>query len=389
MILNMIEKAACTGCGACRDALPEEIEMRSDNEGFLYPYFVDGRDSSSATAEQVCHAFQGQKVNNRRLKSFIAWEKDDRIREASSSGGIFSALAEKTISEGGIVAGASFDSSLHLRHTTATSQQDYLPMRGSKYVQSDTRGIFRQVQESLNHGTKVLFTGVPCQISGLYHFLGKNYDNLFTCDVICYGVPSPGVFAAYVAYLEKKVKSKVVDYQFRSKALGWNKQSVSVKYANGKRKKYRTTFCPFHTWFGLHLSLRPACFQCQFRVLDRESDMTIGDFWGIESFRPDLDISKGISIILANSEKAMSYLEELKDQLYLEECPIEWPLKKNRYLVMNYPVPPQRTKFFSDYNSMPIEKLIKKYPPENLTGIVINKILRTLGIKTKPKPRAR
>jgi coenzyme F420-reducing hydrogenase beta subunit len=383
MILNMIEKSACTGCAACFDALPGEIEMRPDEEGFLYPYFVDGRTASSPVCERVCHAFQGPKVSQREPMSYIAWNKDESTREASSSGGIFTALAEKTLAEGGVVVGASFDASFHLRHTIAHNREEYLPMRGSKYVQSDTRGIYRQTQEILEKGTRVLFTGVPCQVSALYHFLGRGYDNLLTCDVFCHGEPSPGIFADYIAYLEKKQHSPVADYQFRSKALGWKKMSVSVSYANRKNKKYRVMFCPFHAWYGLHLSLRPACFQCPFRTLDREADLTIGDFWGIEAFRPGIDLSKGISALLANSEKGLSVLGQLQNQLYMEPCPIDWVLKKNKYLVKNYPLPAQKATFIADYNSIPIEKLIQKYPPATYSGLVVDKVLRTLHLKRK------
>lgn len=378
----MIEKKYCTGCSACHDICPNNcIEMRTDNEGFLYPYIIKENCKSCDKCLQVCPATKNKKSMFREPQCYIAWNCDDNIRALSTSGGLFSAMADKVISKGGAVVGAAFDQSFHLRHTVANNWQDCLLMTGSKYLQSDTRGIYRQVKDYLNNGSRILFTGTACQVAGLNAFLNKEYDLLITCEIICHGVPSPEVFKKYLFYLETKIKDKVVYYQFRSKKHGWSKLAVSVKYAKGKIKTYRTRYCPYHTWFGRHFSVRPSCYQCLYRDINRVADITIGDFWGIERYRLDIDRDKGISVVLANSKKGLCCLNEIKEKLYIEQCPFDWVLGKNQYLIKDYPIPVKREAFFSDYERMSMKELIKKYPPTNPFTLVIQELLKKMGLR--------
>ncbi len=380
----MMQNTACTGCGVCFDICPKKcIEMVPDNEGFLYPY-VDKKNCIQCNiCKQVCPAFNKRSSKNvsEEQKSFVAWNKNIHIRNSSTSGGIFSALADKTISEGGVVVGAAFDDSYHLKHIVAHNSLEWVPMIGSKYLQSDTRGIFRQVKELLNNGVNVLFTGTACQIAGLHSFLDRDYDGLLTCEVICHGVPSPGLYKDYLLHLEKKIRCKVSDYQFRSKKYGWDKLAVSVKYANQKTKTYRARYCPFHNWFGKHLSVRPSCFKCYYRGTNRDADITLGDFWGIENYLSDVDISSGVSVILTNTTKGIKQLKDMKVMLHFEHCPIDWVLGKNPCLTKNYPVPKDRENFFYDYRRLPMKELIKKYPPENHFKLIIGKICRLMRMR--------
>lgn len=383
LLLGIIEKKSCHGCSACHDKCTHDnIKMKADHEGFLYPYFVDGSSNSCNDCIMVCPVLRTE-ITYFEPQSFIAWNKNDRLRETSSSGGIFSSLAERVIAENGIVIGAAFDQSFHLRHTIASSRKDFFPMMGSKYLQSDTRGIYRKTLQYLEKGITVLFTGTPCQIGGLYSFLNKSYENLITCDVFCHGVPSPGIFRDYLDYLEAKMRSKIISYEFRSKESGdgWAKSVISVSYANGKIKRNLQRYNHNHSWFGRHLSVRPACFDCTFRGKNREADITIGDFWGIEKYRPDIDRRKGISAVLVNTDKGKKIWNEIKDEIFLESCPIEWVLKKNKYLVKNYPIPADRDVFISDYRVLSMKKLIKKYPATNPLDLGIKKIFRILGFR--------
>jgi coenzyme F420-reducing hydrogenase beta subunit len=379
----LIDKNSCCGCSACHDICEQNaIEMCLDEEGFSYPFILEDRCISCGTCLSVCPITQFKsETSTEQPSSYIAWNNDDVSRKISSSGGIFSALAEKTISEGGVVVGAAFDEALYLRHSIASSIEEYAPMRGSKYLQSDTCGIYIQVLNKLRAGFLVLFTGTPCQISGLNSFLAdKKFDKLITCEIFCHGVPSPGIFKEYIKYLETKNSSKIINYQFRSKVFGWHKPAVCVNYANGKKRYYRHQQCTYHNWFGMHYSIRPACYQCAFRSVERSADISIGDFWGIQSFRPDIDIEKGVSTILVTSEKGKAYLNKINKTIYLEECPMDWPIKKNQYLIKSYPVPALRAEFMSDFQTITMNKLVNKYHPTRFMLRVFQRLLRAFRI---------
>jgi len=379
MIPRLANKDICTGCSACHDACEFGcIEMVFNNEGFRIPIIDEKCCVDCKRCQQVCPAIN-ESPRNRVKKLFAAWQKDESKLLQSTSGGVFRALAEVVISDGGVVFGAAFDENLRLLHSRADNVENLLPMLGSKYLQSDTGGIFKSTIDALRKGKKVLFSGTPCQIDALYRYMSLNRQNtedLVSSEIMCHGVCSPNLFCDYVDYLSRENRSKIAKYNFRSKANGWRNMTVSVTYSNGKTKTYRNRYCPYHTWFGQHLSLRQSCFTCKYRSVERVGDITLGDFWSIDKVVPDLDSKKGISAVFINTEKGMALFNESKDKLNVIEIEssrveqlFDVPIRRNA-------VKPSalRENFFKDYNYISIQELIEKYPPATFWSICTEKL---------------
>lgn len=369
----------CTGCSVCHDACELGcISMVFNEEGFRVPVIDEKCCVDCKRCQQACPAINDS-PRNKVKKIFAAWQKDENKRQQSTSGGVFRALAETVLSDGGVVFGAIFNQSFKLLHSRADNIEQLIPMLGSKYLQSDTSGIFNSAIDVLGKGKKILFSGTPCQIDALYHYMylnKRNTENLVSCDVMCHGVCSPELFYDYADYLRKKYKSDIVKYNFRSKAHGWKNMSVCVTYSNGETKTYRSWYCPYHTWFGQHLSLRRSCFVCKYRSIERVGDITIGDFWSIDKVFPDLNSKNGISAVFVNTEKGMALFDGCREKLNVIEIDsarteelFNVPIRRNTVRPS-----PLREKFFRDYRDFPIEKLIEKYPPASFWSIFTEKL---------------
>ena len=350
--------------------------MEYDGEGFLYPSIDKDKCSSCGDCMKVCPVLNYATATERKEPLvFMAWSIDGKVRRDASSGGIFPVLANYVLSVGGSGCGAAFDEHFHLVQRFACKKEDCKAFSGSKYLQSDSRGIYRKTKELLDEGKTILFTGVPCQFRALHFFLGRDYDNLITCETLCHGVPSPLIFARWVEYLEKKYNSRIIAYNFRDKANGWNKLTVSIIYGNGKKRIYRARNCNFHLWFGKHLSLRLSCFKCICREQRRYADFTIGDFWGIEKFKPDLDTSAGVSVMVVNTEKGKVILESCHKNLYLEEVDFNKVFSnRNKIMLHNFDIPAERTCFMADFQSLPFDKMVEKYDVPGFGQLVFAKL---------------
>ena len=233
----------------------------------------------------------------------------------SSSGGIFELLAKKVLSEGGVIFGAEYDENWVVRHAECTDISGLDKLMRSKYVQSANNDSFKKARDYLKDGRKVLYVGTACQIEGLKLFLGKDYDNLYTADILCHGVPSPKVWDLYVKELEEKYGSKITSINFRDKSDGWHDFSFKVTFENG------SVFCenyfrnPFMMLFIHNVILRPSCYFCKFKGIPRSSDITLGDAWGIEKKEPEMDDDKGTSVVICNSDKGRTLLQEIEESL--------------------------------------------------------------------------
>lgn len=332
-MIQLSDKSHCCGCTACLSVCPKQcITMREDEEGFLYPVVDESFCIDCGLCEKVCPALHADKKREP-LKVYAAKNKDEQIRQASSSGGIFTLLAEKVIDEGGIVWGAKFNTEWEVVHDYTENKEGLAAFRGSKYVQSYIGNCYKEVKSFLKAGRKVMFTGTPCQVAGLKHYLGVEYDNLLTVDVVCHGVPSPKVWRMYLAALfarqgdgENSVSSHLVkkekrieSIEFRSKSTGWRKYSFALTLSKATADGEKNTVLlssiftenPYMNAFLSNLSLRPSCYDCPAKAGKSGSDITIADFWGIEDVLPEFDDDKGISLVLSYSEKGGRWLAGL------------------------------------------------------------------------------
>ena len=345
-----VEKARCCGCMACVDACPHEaVAVRRDSEGFPYPKIRQELCTKCNRCQAVCpmpeKAFEAEY-----RRCFAVQAKDVGLRAAGSSGGVFPVLAEYVLEHGGVVYGAGFDTSMRVIHQKAASCAELSRLTQSKYVQSDTEGVFRSVQQELGLGKQVLFVGTPCQAEALRRFLPRNAPNLLLVDLICYGVPSPGVWERYAAYLEKKHHGRLTEFHFRDKQLCNNGRAVCYKIDG---KEYFETLSEnlFTSIYFSNYALRPSCHVCPFTTAVRGSDITIGDFWEVETRLPQMDDGMGTSSVILHSETGNRMWDLIQDRFRYVEC-CEEQVMQPRLL---FPTPPssKRRLFFALYQGFP------------------------------------
>lgn len=315
MKINLRNKEECYGCKACYFICPvHAIEMNEDEEGFLYPKINEKLCVSCGKCKKVCDK-QIAKNKQEPLQYFAVKNKDLESRQTSSSGGAFSLLAKYVENNNGAIYGVGFGEDFKIEHKRALKYEEWKEFKGSKYMQSDLKETYREVEEDLKEKRKVLFTGTPCQIDGLNKYLGNiDKENLITCDCVCHGVPSPKIWKKYIKYIMKKYKTNVDKISFRDKnGTGWHNNTITVKDKLGnnilKEKMDENFFCLL---FFNHYILRPSCYKCKYANFNRVGDITLGDFWGIEKKYPEFDDDKGVSLVLINSSKGMNVWNEIK-----------------------------------------------------------------------------
>lgn len=293
-MIQINDKKDCCGCGACMLSCPSEcISLKEDKEGFLYPHVNAELCINCGACERSCPVLNCELSEGVLPDAYVAYADDDVLRENSSSGGMFSLFAENILNSGGVVFGAAFDSDFTVHHIVVESVDELSKLRGSKYLQSRTENAFKEAEDYLKSGRKVLYTGTACQIAGLKRYLKRDYTNLYTVDVLCHGVPSPKVWKKYLEEQEKTHGAAVRRTFFRNKKYGWKTYAVSLDFSN--ETVYERIFKEdsFMKLFLGNICLRPSCHDCKFKGLSRPSDITIGDCWGIEKIMSDMDDDKG------------------------------------------------------------------------------------------------
>lgn len=360
-MIKITDKSKCSGCHACATICPVQcITMLSDGEGFWYPVVDAERCINCGKCEKNCPIVNPLKVENTPI-AYAAYNTDEKVRLESSSGGVFALLAEYIIAQRGVVFGAGFNEKLEVTHMAVERLDDLPKLMGSKYVQSKIGNSYRKTKEYLDSGRLVLFTGTPCQIGGLKAYLGKDYDNLFCQDLICHGVPSPKVWRKYVTYQENRAGSPARRISFRRKYEGWKRYSVSLLFNN--ETEYHQTFGKdlMMTAFLKNACLRPSCYACAFKNLHRESDITLADFWGIQSMMPEMDDDKGTSLVIVNSEKGEALFQYIKGKLVCEKADLTEAIKFNPSMVSSVRYNPNRKNFFTDIDLLSFDKLVAKH----------------------------
>ena len=315
----MIEKKECCGCTACMHVCPVKcIAMQEDEEGFLYPVIKEEKCIHCYKCEKVCPARNGDCLNMK-TETFAGYSRNEEIRKQSSSGGVFSVIAEWILKESGVVFGAVFDENFEVHHIVIQTKEELIKLRGSKYVQSRMENAYQEAKQYLKTKRKVLFTGTACQIAGLKRYLDQEYENLYTIDVLCHGVPSPKIWRMYLEEKKNQHHALIEKFEFRNKENGWKNYSVNILFSN--KQQYRVHYFEdkYMKMFLGNIDLRPSCYECHFKGFPRMSDMTIGDGWDIEKYMPDMDDDKGTSVILVHSSNGKRMFEAIKKNLIVKE----------------------------------------------------------------------
>lgn len=385
-MINILNKHDCCGCSACVQRCPKQcISLYEDEEGFLYPKVDQDACIDCGLCEKVCPILHQAEVRIP-LEVFAAKNPNEKIRMESSSGGIFTLLAEQTIDAGGVVFGAKWNEHFEVIHAYTETKEELSAFRGSKYVQSRVGETFKQVELFLKQGCQVLYSGTPCQIAALKLFLRKDYENLLAVDFICHGIPSPGVFRWYLNeelahgaarqsgkkiqfrsslpipsiakadVLANELGFEIEDIRFRDKCVGWKKFSfvlslkpLSKVKTEGEKNSVSLSYTldkhAFMQGFLKDLYLRPSCHNCPAKSGKSGADITLGDYWGIQSLMPELDDDRGVSALTVNTEKGKQALHATTAEMY--EAPYEDLCTKNPALVHSCRIPKNRSRFFA------------------------------------------
>lgn len=381
-MIEVKDKARCSGCYACVTACPRKcLHMVEDEEGFAYPQVDLSVCNDCGVCEKVCPICNGYSSAKEKEEnvSYSAYNRNEDIRLKSSSGGVFTELAQWVIKQSGIVFGAAFDEEFRVKHIEVDTVDGLERLRGSKYVQSSIGDAYYKVKEYLLQSKLVLFSGTPCQVSGLYSYLNKEYANLLTVDFICHGVPSPAVWKEYVRYREAVAGADAVAISFRDKTSGWKSFSMSFRFErNNPSYIKKLSQDEYMRAFLTDLCLRPSCYECQFKGLNRMSDITLADFWGIQNIAPEMDDDKGTSLVVLNSVNGVSVFNEIQEQLVYKEVELEEAIRYNPAMIESPQRPKKRVEFMREIHNHTFDVLLKKYTHECFVRRLYHKLKRIL-----------
>lgn len=357
--MKLIDKAKCSGCTACMNVCPRNcINMVEDNEGFLYPQIDDKNCIECGLCIKTCPCAKIIEKNEP-SKAYAVKNKDDDARLNSTSGAIFTAISKYVFENDGVVVGCKFNDELQAMHDFATNFDELKAFRGAKYVQSILSDTFKKVKDFLETGILVLFTGTPCQVAGLDSYLGKEYENLIKCDLVCHSVPSPKALRLYMEELEENNSSKIKSFVLREKQLkGWSTSNIKVEFENGKIYRELLVDTSFMKGFNKGLYNRPSCANCSYKDFRGSADITIGDYWGIELKNSEFADDLGVSLVFLNTKQGNKIFEQIKPQISYIETPVSEAVVKNPYVITSSPAHKNRDEFFKSMNKEKFSDLV-------------------------------
>lgn len=375
MAITILDKKNCTGCEACCNICPRQcITLIEDEMGFRYPHVDHKRCIECKLCEKHCPVFNiNKKQSGQEPIVYAARTKDADVRFHSTSGGMFSEFASRIIQQGGVVCGAGYNENNLVEHFLVDDARDIEKIRQSKYMQSRVGNVLQEIRAALEVGRLVAFCGTPCQVAGLHQYLGREYDNLLTIDFICRGVNSPKAFRYWLNELEQENHSKATKIWFKYKEGGWkaSPRCTRVDFADGSNKVYsgkqNTFMCGY---LGPNLYIRPSCGDCRFKGTPRLSDITLGDFWGLNSVLED---DGGTSLVMLNTPKGTMLFQEIRDRIEYEEHSFSEIAKGNVCADNSVTINPRSEEFLARLGSKPFSKLVKRYSGCNLPSKILRK----------------
>lgn len=346
----------CTGCAACCNGCPKgAIRMVSDREGFLYPQVTDGC-VQCGHCTHICPVLK-QREPRTEPACFAVWTEDEDVRRCSTSGGAFTALAEYVLEGGGVVFGAALDDRLHVTHIAVKNGHDLHRLRGAKPIQSDVGETYQQVRLYLDQGRQVLFSGTPCQVDGLYRFLGEHPERLVTCDVVCGGVCSPGLWDKLIQSMAYVKQRRPVSVDFRGKLPGEVQRRFRVEFEGGGHYDAPLAKSELGRGMARGLVMRPACHTCTYTSVDRPGDVTLGTLKAASL--PVEEQRKGVDLLLINTAKGA----QIFDTLPLRRCRFDLKdaVAADTSLRTPFPMSPDRSRFFDALEKEPFRQVCSRF----------------------------
>lgn len=366
-MIDIKNKADCCGCNACGDICPvNAISFISDIEGFWYPKVDLEKCIDCGLCEKTCPIINIQSLKHNDLDESVYYAAENKNIEIvfdSTSGGLYSALADAMLDKGGYIGGAVFNDDFSVKHILSKDRLDLPRLRSSKYLQSNAIDLYRNIKSLLKDNQQVLVCGTPCQMAALRAFLGKSYPNLIIVDFICRGVNSPKVWRKYLDSFEERYNSPVIYAKAKSKEYGWRNLTQKVALADGQIHYETKDTSEFMKGFlRLNLYCRPSCYECVFKDFPRISDITLADYWGIEHLNTTLDKNIGLSLVMLNSEKGKKFFETIKDKINYVQTDKLLAIKGNPALIRPLPKPLiNRERFYEDLNTHSFEYISRHY----------------------------
>ena len=339
--------------------------MSADLSGFLYPLVDLERCTECGRCMLACPVLNPPS-RHQHPNAYACMARDDELREASSSGGVFGLLGQRVIDAGGVVFGAVLDEGLEVVHDSAVTGDELSRLRRSKYVQSRMGNAYRLVRDALRADRPVLFSGTPCQVAGLKSYLSCDYDQLLCVDIVCHGVPSPRVWRRYLTHLEERYQARATAAAFRRKDEGWRESSLAVGFDNGAEHRMTLSEDPFLRAFLSDVCLRPSCYACKFKGLARAADLTLADFWGVESVAPEMDDDRGTSLVFVNSDAGRLAFADIEAALASQSVSVEAAVAQNPAAVQSVVPNPKSAAFYRYLDSMSFDRLVQKYCNQSL-----------------------